>query len=277
MRYSFRVSKRQREQIPLLFYSLGVDHSQEPIRRPEGFPVWQLFFGVSGSGNFYNDGLRSLLRPGQIAVLPPFTRHGYRALDGEWTVHYVGFDGSACLKLLSGLRLSEAGVYTLSDPAAFLSHLTVLEALAGTKEPDQFSASRELYSLLLDLSRAARLLPQTQSVEGSGMIRDMILYLEDRYSEDVSLNDLSEHFHMTSEYLCTLFRRATGETVMQVLRQIRIHHAKLFLLDMPDMSIQEVAASCGFHSASYFGKVFHKTTGYTPQAYRLGTPFPFRS
>ena len=37
-----------------------------------------------------------------------------------------------------------------------------------------------------------------------------------------------------------------------------------------DMSIQEVADSCGFHSASYFGKVFHRTTGYTPQAYRLG-------
>ena len=48
MRCSFSVSKRQYARIPLLLRSVGVDHLQEPILRPNGFPVWQIFFGVSG-------------------------------------------------------------------------------------------------------------------------------------------------------------------------------------------------------------------------------------
>lgn len=270
MRYPIRVSRRQRERIPLLLYSLGADHPQEAIRRPDGFPVWQIFFGVHGSGEYSVDGFRSVLHPGQIAVLPPYTRHGYHAVEDAWTVHYVGFEGMICLKLLSVLRLNEAGVYTLSDPEVFLSHFTQLQTLAREKELDQSACSLELYSMLLDLSRAARRLPPTRGAEGNRMIKEVILYLEDHFSKDVSLDDLSEHFHITPEYLCACFKSTTGETIMQVLKQLRIHHAKLFLLDMPDMSIQEVADACGFHSASYFGKVFHKATGYTPQAYRLG-------
>ena len=54
------------------------------------------------------------------------------------------------------------------------------------------------------------------------------------------------------------------------LRRIRIHHAKLLLMEAPDMSLSKIAAACGFHSTSYFGKVFRQSSGMTPQAYRLG-------
>ena len=50
MRYSISVTKRQYAKTPLLLRSLGIDHVQDPIYRPAGFPVWQLFYCVSGSG-----------------------------------------------------------------------------------------------------------------------------------------------------------------------------------------------------------------------------------
>ena len=98
----------------------------------------------------------------------------------------------------------------------------------------------------------------------------MILYLEDHFAEDISLDSLSERFHRTPEYLCTLFKEATGETIMRYLRRIRIHQAKLRLMGSPDASLREIAEECGFRSVSYFGKVFREATGFTPQAYRLG-------
>ena len=101
MRYSISVTKRQRERIPLLLRSLGINHLQEPIRRPNGFPLWQIFYGVSGSGEFFLDGERAVLRPGQIAVLEPHMKHGYQSSGGDWTVHYVGFEGDACIRILS--------------------------------------------------------------------------------------------------------------------------------------------------------------------------------
>ena len=270
MHYSISVTKRQRERIPLLLRSVGISHLQEPIRRPNGFPLWQIFYCESGVGEFFVDGERGVLHPGQIAILEPQIPHGYRNLSGDWIVHFIGFDGEACRKLLTFLKLFRPGIYTLSDSDLFLSHLKTLHELASPAKPQHIPCSKELYSLLLDLSGGVRRLPMNQAAEGSAMVKEMILYLEDHFSEDLSLGDLSEQFHKTPEYLCSCFKSVTGETILQNLRRIRIHHAKVLLMERPDTGIQEISRSCGFSSVSYFGKVFREATGYTPQGYRLG-------
>ena len=110
----------------------------------------------------------------------------------------------------------------------------------------------------------------SQSAEESGLAKEIVLYLEDHFDKDISLDDLSAYLHKTPEYLCTSFKSITGETIMHYLRRIRIHRAKVLLMETPDTNIREIAALCGFSSASYFGRVFKESTGYTPQGYRLG-------
>ena len=270
MRYSIQVSKRQYARLPLILRSLGIDHLQEPIRRPKGFPIWQLFYGVSGSGEFFVDGLRMVLRSGQIALLAPHTRHGYQSLGGDWVLHYIGFDGLLCQRMLAILGLGESGIYIPSAPDSFLALLGRLESLAQEREVSRMRCSEELYTLLLNLSEGLTRLPASHVQEGDGLEKEMILYLEDHFSDDISLDTLSSRFHRTPEYLCALFKAATGETVMHYLRRIRIHQAKLQLMETPDAGLREIAEACGFHSLSYFGKVFREATGFTPQGYRLG-------
>ena len=270
MRYSISVTKRQRERIPLLLRSVGISHLQEPIRRPNGFPLWQIFYGVSGSGEFFLDGERAVLHPGQIAVLEPHVRHGYQSQSGDWVVHYIGFDGDACIRILNCLRLNRQGIYSLSDSDLFLSHLGTMQRLTSSAKPPLMLCSKELYSLLLDLSGGVRRLPMSQAAEGSGLVKEIILYLEDNFAQDLSLDDLSAHFHKTPEYLCSAFKSVTGETIMHYLRRIRIHHAKVLLMESPDTGIKDISRNCGFSSVSYFGRVFRETTGYTPQGYRRG-------
>lgn len=270
MRYSINVTKRQRESIPLLLRSVGISHLQEPVRRPNGFPLWQIFYCVSGRGEFRLGDGKAVLNPGQIAILEPHLPHRYQSTGEDWTVHYVGFDGEACIRILNCLRLGEQGIYSLSSPDLFLSRLTALQEFASAPKPQHTLCSIELYSLLLDLSGGVRRLPMSQAAKESEVVREIILYLEDHYARDLSLDDLSAQFHRTPEYLCTVFRGVTGETIMHYLRGIRLHHAKILLMDAPDLGIKEIAGSCGFASASYFGRVFRESTGYTPQGYRLG-------
>lgn len=270
MRYSIRVTKRQRERIPLLLRIVGIGDLQEPIRRPNGFPLWQIFYGVSGNGEFFLDGERAVLHPEQIVILEPGVRHGYQGLGGDWVIHSLGFDGDACIRILTCLKLNRQGIYSLSNPALFRSHLLMLAQLASASKQQPDLCSKELYSLLLDLSGNVRRLPMNPVAENSGLIKEIILYLEDHYAEDISLDDLSVQFHKTPEYLCSSFKSVTGETIMHYLRRIRIHHAKVLLMEAPDAGIKEVSVSCGFNSVSYFGRVFKEVTGYTPQGYRLG-------
>lgn len=271
MRYSISVTRRQYARIPLLLRTLGIDHEQDPIYRPAGFPVWQLFYGVSGSGEFLLDGWRGILRPGQAALLAAGEAHSYHSLGGEWVMHYVGFEGKLCQKLMAGLGLGQSGLYSMARPELLLEHLRRLEGLLLQASTDStLQCSKELYSLLLDFSQSLTPLPDSRYTETSGMEKEMILYLEDHYGEDISLDDLAGQFRRTPEYLCSIFKAATGETISHYLRRIRIHRAKVMLMEQPDAPLREIAEACGFHSLSYFGKVFRETTGFTPQGYRLG-------
>ena len=271
MRYSIAVTKRQYAKTPLLLRSLGIDHVQDPIYRPAGFPVWQLFYGVSGSGEFVTDGWRGILRPGQAALLAPNEAHSYQSLGGNWILHYVGFEGKLCQKLMASLGLGQSGLFSPARPELLLGHLKTLERfLLEDRSDSALLSSKELYSLLLDFSQSLSRLPDSRYTEVTGMEKEMILYLEDHYREDISLDALAAHFHRTPEYLCGIFKAATGETISHCLRRIRIHRAKVLLMDLPDAGIREICDACGFHSVSYFGKVFREATGFTPQGYRLG-------
>lgn len=270
MRYSFSVTRRQHARMPLILRSVGIDHDQDPILRPKGFPIWQIFFGVSGRGEFYADDVRFVLHPGQIAILPPHASHGYRSLGGTWVLHYVGFEGLLCQRTMAVLGLSEAGVYEPADVPGLLGHLRKLEQLATAPEADSFRRSSALYALLMDLAAGLRRLPDSRAAAIEGLEKEMILYLEDHFQEDISLDTLSAQFRRTPEYLCSIFKSATGETISRYLRRIRIHRAKVLLMERPDAGLREISEACGFHSLSYFGKVFREATGFTPQGYRLG-------
>ncbi|MDO4973504.1 MAG: AraC family transcriptional regulator [Eubacteriales bacterium] len=271
MRYSISVTKRQYAKTPLLLRSLGIDHVQDPIYRPAGFPVWQLFYGVSGSGEFLLDGGRGILRPGQAALLAAGEPHSYHSLGGEWVMHYVGFEGKLCQKLMVGLGLGQSGLYSLAQPEVLLGHIKALERIQLEAHTDaSLFSSKELYSLLLDFSQSLTPLPDSRYTEATGIEKEMILFLEDHYGEDISLDDLAAQFRRTPEYLCSIFKAATGETILHYLRRVRIHRAKVLLMDQPDAPLREIAEACGFRSLSYFGKVFREATGFTPQGYRLG-------
>ncbi len=271
MYYRVRINKSQYRKNPLVLRNLGVRFEQDAINRPKGFPLWQLFYGVSGRGTFYLEGGQGILRPGQIVLLYPGEGHRYQSAAGDWLVHYIGFDGVLCQELLYTLGMTRSGIFSLSSPDAFLRHLKVLEGLMRERAPDCLTeCSKELYALLLDLQGCMTRLPDGHFAEGSSLGREMILYLEEHYAEDVSMEVLARQFGRTPEYLCSCFKESIGVTVMRYLRRIRIHHAQVLLMTSPDLALGEVAEACGFHSSSYFCKVFRETTGLTPQAFRIG-------
>ena len=53
----------------------------------------------------------------------------------------------------------------------------------------------------------------------------------------------------------------------EYLTQVRLEHAKNMLKE-GNMSIKEVAYATGFHSQSYFSKIFKKYTGTSPSEYQ---------
>ena len=90
--------------------------------------------------------------------------------------------------------------------------------------------------------------------------------MQDHLSEHLTLTDIADYVHLHPNYLCTLFKNYTGQTVFENLTQIRIHHAAN-LLRLEAIPISQVATECGFESVSFFTQKFKQLIGMTPKKY----------
>ena len=74
---------------------------------------------------------------------------------------------------------------------------------------------------------------------------------------------------MSPQYFCTFFKQMTDKTPFAYVNAYRIERACRKLLGT-DLSVTEIAYSCGFNDLSYFIKTFKAEKGMTPRAFRRG-------
>lgn len=95
-----------------------------------------------------------------------------------------------------------------------------------------------------------------------------MLYIEEHYHEDISLETAAEYVFMNKNYLSALFGKETGRSFSKFLREFRIKKAKILLRET-ELSINEISKMTGFSTANYFIRVFKTDEKCTPIEYRL--------
>lgn len=92
-------------------------------------------------------------------------------------------------------------------------------------------------------------------------------YLLEQAAQITRLDEVAAHFCITKEYLCTLFKKQTGMTVVTYLNNVRIQKA-CRLLETTDEPVENISVMCGFQSPVYFYRLFKKMMNHTPAKYR---------
>lgn len=268
---SFHEPENQRQKLPISLRILGADHQQEPIFRPKGLSVFQWFYCVRGRGELIINQQRSFLHQGQGALIYPCVPHSYRGLTDDWMVHFFGFTGPNCMELLKTFCMHESGVYHFSDTEVFPAYIRqLIQIREQTAEQLDTAFSKVCYYFLADLSFCIKRINAAVPMQENTVIREITDYLEEHYADSILLDDLADHVHLAKEYMCAFFKQAMQQTIMHHLLEIRISRARIYLLQYPEKRVLEIAEMCGFHSPSYFGAVFKKEVGVTPERYRGG-------
>lgn len=269
MLFSIQSTKNERKKMPLLLRLLGFNYRQEPVIRPNGMSFYQWFYCAKGKGEVIIDGEYNIVTKGNGFLLFPHTPHSYRGLTLDWTVHIIGFEGPVCGKMLSILGMYRSGIYRFKNKNIFLEHVQSLFFIKDRNiKNKQINYSKECYSFLLDISGQITPSHMEAHVEGNGIISDVIAYLENNFTRDFSLDELALDTNRSKEYLCTLFKKATGKTIIRHLTEIRILHAQNLLIQCPEKTVAVISKECGFSNASYFGKKFKQLNGTSPEKYR---------
>jgi YesN/AraC family two-component response regulator len=98
-------------------------------------------------------------------------------------------------------------------------------------------------------------------------VSDMVKYINEHYREPMSLKGLAEHFHISSYYLCRIYKEVTGFSVIEYVNTLRVQEAQK-LLKTTRCSVTDITEKVGFESSTHFGRIFKALSGMSPLQYR---------
>ena len=172
-----------------------------------------------------------------------------------------------------------ADIRTLFDRAAYgLAFGGHTKAEVGTRlkamqEQDKFT---QLFSLLNIFQFLAGSIEATELNETDTSVKlflnDKIRmgtiyeYVQQHYQDKVYVDDVAALVHLSTPAFCRYFKKHTRMTFTDFVNQYRISQARTLLLR--DSSISAVSDASGFQNISHFNKLFKKSTGDTPGAFR---------
>lgn len=124
-----------------------------------------------------------------------------------------------------------------------------------------------LSSLWLEILKNIKI--PSEKIENTAGLRmkKFLKYINEHYSEDVSLENLSKSANVSKSECLRCFKLCLQTTPYKYLIEFRLSKAAA-LLESTDKSISYISEKVGFNQVSHFGKCFKEKTGLSPKEYR---------
>ncbi len=183
----------------------------------------------------------------------------------DWMIeHYPEDHDNICLKVLEYIIWAEkiafeSGTinYSFSDRSNYLQ-----TACSFT----DYEALRQWFSdKMVCICDTIRDYQESQS---NSVVKNAKAYIQEHYSHDISLDDVSRAVNISPYYFSKIFKDESGENFIEYLTRVRIEKAKE-LLQKSEPSIKEISSLCGYSDPNYFSRLFKKQTDMTPREYRM--------
>lgn len=154
----------------------------------------------------------------------------------------------------------------ISDAIEYLETITTGDdADSGQFELISLSV---LFRLICFLVSNKNILPDTKvSEKKTGHLSDVLEYINEHYTESITLTELSTKFYMSEFYLCRSFKKSTGRTIVEYINYLRIEKAKQLLLKHGN-NVKDTAKMCGFKTTSHFNYVFKEYEKMNPSQFK---------
>lgn len=150
-----------------------------------------------------------------------------------------------------------------NESAQFQGHEIVL------KDINRFKTLDEIEAWLKSICREAISYISEQRNDLTKMqVRSVTEYIDEHYAdENLTVDDLCRHVHLSRSYFSTVFKQHKEQTIMEYVTRVRIEKAK-DLLQHTALKAYEVGAKIGYSDPQYFSVLFKKNTGTSPKEYR---------
>lgn len=172
-------------------------------------------------------------------------------------------------KYLTYLRRNTTkAVHIIKNPAVFNAMCAILDECKQNNLGSTNMIYANMHIICGMLSRDNVFLDYTKTdVQSLQKLLPSFNYIENNYSNDISLEEISATAGFNKHYFCRLFKKECGIGFSEYLNLVRVFKAQKMLKNT-NKTIIEIAFDTGFSSISHFNRVFKKHIGCTPTIYR---------
>jgi AraC-like DNA-binding protein len=261
------------------------------IRQPRQWNhgVWTLKYhlllsAVSGQAIFTYSGRDNKILKGDWLFLPEGTEYSVSAQEPfeYYFIHFnLGCEPADSIPspepsdtTYNGFRLPKSDPHCvyLSDTMSLKTYSGELLAFLAQMQQHQLLVNAErkllldaqLTHLLIMLSIHNRKI--TLPVKTSAKLERILFYIQENFSDKITLASLSEHFELSKSYILRLFRDNLNTTVTAYINRYKLNYAAV-LLKSTTQNVTEVAESLGFTDCYYFSRLFKRQFGESPMKY----------
>ncbi len=225
---------------------------------------------------------------GDICIIPPNVPHDYflSENDGKLTVRTIEFNlcdwFGGDIVINDGIEycygvFNDNRIIAYATLNAFMSERVYqlydriecewIEKKRGWSEMIRIHLADLLISVSRYINSAIKNTFRISSKEWS-IVSASISAVQERYKDSsITLKEIAASVYISQSRLSRIFKKTTGETFSQYLRNVRIRHV-CEMLRKSSMNVEEIAKNCGFKDMSTFYEVFGTTVGVTPKRYR---------
>jgi len=227
-------------------------------------------------GSIYIDGKEHKLGESSIAILPE--KHLVRFTESirAGTIQFIAVTTDYILNMPSPIDTSIFSysryipVIQVSDNKFddFQSYFRFLYKESNERSTYQNDILRSiLYALILEISGeydAQYNLHAGATIKSDDLSDKFFQLLAVYYKENRTVQFYADKLNITSKYLTTAIKKATGRPVLEWLHEAVLIEAKM-LLKTTDLTVQEISDRLNFSSPSAFVQFFKKHAGTTPK------------
>ncbi len=240
-------------------------HSYGPAVRPN----YLLHIVIQGKGRFIQNEMEFSLHANQGFLIVPDQLTFYQAdQEDPWEYMWIGFRGSRATSILRELDLNEKHpVFSCQEIERL--HALILEMihLSGSDLSTRLHRDALILEFFSVFTKAIRIELLKKEISQDEYIRQAIHFIQGNYDQPIHIRDVATFVGIDRTYLYSLFVENLKVTPTVYLKTYRLTRAKE-LLKVTDLSIAQIAQSCGYRDPLVFSKSFRQTFGITPTAWR---------
>ncbi|MDS0527032.1 AraC family transcriptional regulator [Clostridium sp. SHJSY1] len=268
-----------------LFIQYG--YHDEGIFRHKHKDFSELVIVIKGSANHIVDDEKFYIKKGDVFVISNDTIHGYEETE-NFRIINIMYRPEILFSADYDIKKS-AGFHALFVLEPYCTKEHGFKSRLGLKPKDfdrinvlidfmvsEYANKADGWQTLLGanfmilVTILSRLYSFDDRPEKSNIINiaKSISYIENHYTEDISIDVLAETSHYSSRHFSRIFSETYNTTPLNYILSLRINKA-CRLLKERGLTISDVAFQCGFSDNNYFSRIFKKRVGLTPKQFRV--------